>query len=212
MANTSSNENPNENSNDDGPGGQPRLARGAMPMPRVTGIPKFDGKHVEEWLEQYNGVANDWGVQTEGKVNGLIWYLSREEPQNIYDFVKRLASYKSRNWTAIEEDLRDAFPDEDEQERYTVSDLRELTRREAQHELTSLTDLTDYRVRFERVAAWLKDHKLINDDEMADEFYSGLPRHIRELLMVEARITSRARETAGGAGGSGTASMVVTPQ
>jgi hypothetical protein len=117
----------------------------------------------------------------------LIWYLSREEPLNIYDWVKRLASFKWRDWDQLVTDLRDTFPDED-QDKYAVSDLRALTDEQATYEMATVTELVQYRVRYERIAGWLREKEMISDAEMARQFYAGLPRTIRDALFVEARV------------------------
>jgi len=146
-------------------------------------IPIFKGKNTGTWLDKYNLVAKTVNATPEGKVNGLIWYLSDDEP-DILSFVKTLPCWQQKDWDAIESELRRAFPDMEEDSRYNAEDLRRFINKP--RAVGTVADLSDYYVDFQKVGGWLMMKGEITEREHARFFYMGLPQTIRDALELQA--------------------------
>ncbi|GAA5913326.1 hypothetical protein JCM6882_004088 [Rhodosporidiobolus microsporus] len=67
-----------------------------MPMPKVTGLSKFDGSKLESWLAEYDLMAATYEVSDTAKTVGFIWYCTKE-PIDIFEYVRDLDSYKAKD-------------------------------------------------------------------------------------------------------------------
>ena len=57
--------------------------KGTMPLRSFSNIPLFRGNGVNAFLDLYNTVADDFEVSDEGRVKGLIHYLSEESKEHL---------------------------------------------------------------------------------------------------------------------------------
>jgi hypothetical protein len=167
----------------------------AMPMPKVTGLPHFDGSHLEEFVVQYELMARTYGISDVGKTIGFIWYCTKD-PIDVFSHVKDLDSYIAAHWGALLSDLREAFPDESERGKYSTRQLRSLSQEQAKKPLESVAELSQYRLSFLKIARWLQERNLITESELTKEFLRGLPKDIQRSLAVRETMRSEARARA----------------
>jgi hypothetical protein len=61
---------------------------GIMPPPRRSGLSNFDGHDLEDWLEQYESLANVNRISEANMVMGMRNYVDNNNPWELKDYVR----------------------------------------------------------------------------------------------------------------------------
>ncbi|BGP20468.1 hypothetical protein JCM10213v2_008629 [Rhodosporidiobolus nylandii] len=131
-------------------------------------------------------MAETHNISDRGKAKGLLWYASQGGEDDVFEYVSELASYARGDWTALVVNLRDAYPDKSNKNKFTVQDLHELAKAQSARPLADISELSRYKRSFERIARWLERRGKATSLELAKEFVRGLPRDLKSRLVAQA--------------------------
>jgi hypothetical protein len=162
--------------------------KGTMPLRTFSNIPLFTGHNVNGFLDRYNTVADDFEVQPEERVKGLVYYLQEDGPKNILQFVRTLPEWTSKDWVGMQEVLRRTFPEARERSRYDIDDLRMVINKN--RDLLTMKKLSDYYFEYKMIADYLLSVQDITRKEHGALFFRGLPLQTRYALEAREKLRS----------------------
>ena len=94
-----------------------RAAYPVMPRPGQPGALRFDGKNISEFLDDWNLECEDYDYSDEQKCTRFPNYCE----SMIKDVVKLLPGYVSRDWTALQTDLKGLYWQHDKPKNTTAA-------------------------------------------------------------------------------------------
>ncbi|KAF9053509.1 hypothetical protein BJ165DRAFT_1325135, partial [Panaeolus papilionaceus] len=152
----------------------------AMPIPRTSSAPLFDGKYVNDFISTLEHHARVAGLADTDITGHVIRYCTDE--------VKRVIRYseelQAKDWNATKQMLLDLYGAEDQPSKISLENLRTFIRETARgREFTTRAELDAYHRGYVSIAAQLKHDKVIDANEMKLKFIAGLPKKTREFVI-----------------------------
>ncbi|KAF5384797.1 hypothetical protein D9615_000947 [Tricholomella constricta] len=160
----------------------------AMPVPGGRRAPYFDGTDPSELLDffqELEDLATDCGLTDEEKAKVLVKYTT----SRMKSFWKSLPAYKPVNWTQLKTEIMDAIPGGKKGERYTLSDLKKLVRRNETHRIRSEKKLVRYYQDFRPIAVYLENDGKISANEKNRMFWNGLHKKAQNKIKKRLEIS-----------------------
>jgi hypothetical protein len=153
-----------------------------MPPPRRKHSPFYDGKprHLTNFLREYEVAADAALLADPARVERIIDYVK----PRIADYWSRFPEYTvaTKTWEAFKAAVLKDNPEASLEQRYSLSELRRLTKRQSKNSIKSLTDLASYTRSFKEISSWLIDHKHIAELERDQAYLDGFKTSFRTSL------------------------------
>ena len=160
-----------------------------LPVPGSKNAPKkFTGKysrvkrftdHVKKLIEGVTGLD---GTQ---KCRILLEYCSTK----VADFLERLNSFKSHDFNKLVEDIHMYYDADLAESKWKEKDLMSHIREYRRNKIKTLSEWKAYNRRFIRIANWLKDKTLIDDNHYKTYFWDGIHKELQAIF--ETRIMNK---------------------
>ncbi|KAJ7029493.1 hypothetical protein C8F04DRAFT_962861, partial [Mycena alexandri] len=160
-----------------------------MPALNTRGAPKkFKGSphdvvkflgHMEKLFTQNNVVDN---IE---KIECMAEYCSR----NVVHILEGMANYTTPDWPLLVTAMGTMFDADKDQQRHREYDLKKLTDSWRKTHIRSMTDWRQYLREFTKIAGWLVNHGIIDEDTAARYMWKGL--HISLRSLVEDRLLAQ---------------------
>jgi len=95
-----------------------------MPAPRSREAPRFKGKYIKEFLDEFETLAKAAGISDKERCHYLARYCREDKKHfNHKRFVKSLQEYQEENWPELKKTLELSYPPEEEEFSVTVKVL-----------------------------------------------------------------------------------------
>ena len=152
-----------------------------MPSIRSKLAPYFSGKisqPIEEFLEEYDELADKHGLTDRQKVETVIRYVN-EQQRHIW---RSLDGFLNRDWDQFRAELRDEYVSPTAAGKHTKKMLIELAEDSAQSRMEYETDVIDYHRQFNTISKPLIDNGKITISERNILFWHGFHPEDRRAL------------------------------
>ncbi|KAK4706029.1 hypothetical protein P7C70_g169, partial [Phenoliferia sp. Uapishka_3] len=158
-----------------------RLYVGQAPVKRdipKNKIPKFKGVKVSRFLERYEIEFLARGCTEQD----MAFYLPTSVKLDWLQLVRGLPGYATRNWAQLKKSMKDTFGDE-EKYKYSLNHLRRfVTAQKRKGRPDKLSRVNRVYLKFAEISTYLKDKKIISEQEESRSFLSLLPEDIVEMF------------------------------
>jgi len=144
-------------------------------------VPFFSGNIndlIEDFLQEYNELADSYRLSSRQKVETVIWYIA----QSQRDIWKSLEGYVNCDWSDLCRNLRDEYVNPTPQGRYSKQKLQDYTNRRARHQIKDKEDVLKYYRVFNRLSKPLLDSDRITTGERNAAFWQGFHPDDRKAL------------------------------
>ena len=148
-----------------------------MPGPRSRDAPRFEGRKLTRFLEEFEVLAAAADLKDKQKCEYLLRYCRGEAEE----FVESLEEYVTRNWTALAKKLVESYPPDDEERHYTIRTLVTFVKQDRTISDTSSFD--KYNRRFGVISRALDRKKMLAERNRDDYFFKGVkPVSLRKRI------------------------------
>jgi hypothetical protein len=157
-----------------------------MPVPGSEGMPYFSGANITEFLERFEELCDEYQVvDRKAKLPRYCDSARRE-------IVKSLPEWESgAKWEELAEALKEEFRSSDRyQSTYSMTFLNEYIRMPRTNE-----GLKDYCRQYASVSKVLVARKVMSEVDRGRLFLMGLPKQIRERLVIKFKVDDAKPET-----------------
>ncbi|KZP28133.1 hypothetical protein FIBSPDRAFT_685114, partial [Athelia psychrophila] len=128
--------------------------------------------HYELLLEQHN-IHN-------GKDRCEL--ITRYVSDKVSQFIQALDSYNSHNWPALQSDILKYYDADKDTKKYRPEDLTKLVLQSKKQRIRNLAEWRHYGRKFITIGGWLLRKTKITTEVYATQYWSGIPRSLREKL------------------------------
>ena len=162
--------------------------RGSMPMPTSDQAPRFKGKNLRRFLDDYRIATTSAGWTDIERCANLASYCRSP----IARFVRTLQPVINRDWPATVQALRNFYPSDEYKGKFKREDLERFVKKK--HHITSQREFAEYYREFCRRTQALSVP--ITASDVNRMFWYGLPETLRqevrfELLMRNPNLNKR---------------------
>jgi hypothetical protein len=153
-----------------------------MPPPRRKHSPYYDGKprHLNNFIREYEVAADAAMLDDAARVDRVVDYVK----PRIADYWSRFPEYTvaTKRWDTFKAAVLKDNPEASLEQRYSLSELRRLTKRQSKDSIKSLSDLASYTRSFKEISSWLIDNKHIAELERDQAYLKGFKPSFRTDL------------------------------
>ncbi|KAL6309072.1 hypothetical protein BKA93DRAFT_715465, partial [Sparassis latifolia] len=154
--------------------------RGGKQAPRTF---KDQSSQVKDFLEDYDALLSFNQVTDNGlKCKTIGRYCSRA----VREVIETLSDYKTPNWDNLKAEILKIYDSERNERWFKRTDLKDFCRTARHSSIHSLSTVRSYYCGFQRIAGWLKEKNMIDEDTYNKAFWKGLPRTLRPR--IESRV------------------------
>ncbi|KAJ3749851.1 hypothetical protein DFH05DRAFT_1517963 [Lentinula detonsa] len=157
-----------------------------MPIPRTPSAPLFNGKYLNDFLEQIVLHANQAG---ETDKDQMVKYILSYSSDLVKDTIRFMDEFDTTNtsitWDKAKEALRSLYGSYDKPTDYTQEELKEFCKDQSAKSLFSKnSEIELYYRKFIAIASSLKKKGTITDKEANSYFVLGLPHTMKEWFLA----------------------------
>ena len=160
----------------------------AMPGPRNKDAPlKFRGHYAkaQPFLMHYEDLLEACGITDDAeKCKHIMKYVST----HVGKLIGVLPEYQDEDWNALKAAFLHLYDADRDTARYTSKDLRRYTTKATKRSMKSLSQWKAYLREFAKRAEWLRKVGKISDNEYLKEFWRGLPKKFRKMVMNHQKV------------------------
>ncbi|KAF8296984.1 hypothetical protein DL93DRAFT_2047443, partial [Clavulina sp. PMI_390] len=149
-----------------------------MPLPGSDGAPRFRGKHLRAFLDDYNMATTSAGWSDSEKCDHLPKYVSHANREIVLKMKPRL----DKDWVGTEKRMKELFSMGDEKERFTQDSINRFTRKS--RSIRSKKEYAAFYREFTRRADNLKTSEAMSPGEKNKYFWKGLPSPLRQSILL----------------------------
>ena len=152
-----------------------------MPSTRSKTAPRFSGEidiPIEEFLKEYEELADGCGLTQHQKVETVIWYVSTSQ-RHIWT---SLAGFAARDWSDLCRQLRKEYISPSTQGRYSKQKLVELANSSTELPMEEEADMINYHRDFNTLSKPLLEARRITEGERNAIFWHGFHPDNRRVL------------------------------
>jgi hypothetical protein len=154
--------------------------RGNMPMPTSNQAPRFKGRNLQRFLDDYRIATTSAGWTDAERCANLPSYCRT----SIARFVRTLNPVVNRDWLATIHALRNFYPSDDSKGRFKREDIERFVKKK--HRITSRREFAEYYREFCRRVQALSVPIAASDINRM--FWFGLPKALRLELRIELQM------------------------
>jgi hypothetical protein len=143
-----------------------------MPRPGQPGAMEFNGTNVSEFLENWNIECDDYGLNDSQKCIRLPNYCTPV----IKDIVKLLGGYETRDWAALQKELKDLYWQNDTPKNSTTA-LCKLIKD------APTMDLNIYVLKYSAITDALVSKGALSSLDRVGRLLDGLPEELRKRVL-----------------------------
>ena len=157
-----------------------------MPVPGSEGMPYFSGANITEFLERFDELCDEYQVvDKKAKLPRYCDSARREVVKSLPEWEKGV------EWEELVEALKEEFRSSDRyQSTYSMTFLNEYIRMPRTNE-----GLKEYCRQYSSVSKVLVVRKVLSEVDRGRLFLMGLPKKIRERLVIEFKVDDVKPET-----------------
>ncbi|KAF8297807.1 hypothetical protein DL93DRAFT_2192437, partial [Clavulina sp. PMI_390] len=156
--------------------GSKRLS--VMPNPHSHDAPRFRGKHLRQFLEDYSTSANNAGWSDAKKCEELVNYCSGAARDIVAEDIPEVAT---KNWEGLKQRLFDLYDPKGGRHRYPQQKLSEYV--DKQRRITTQNEFAEYRRGFSKIVANLYPSQKLTQIERNRFFWRGIPATLQDVVM-----------------------------
>lgn len=157
-----------------------QVGRGSMPMPTSDQAPRFKGKNLQRFLDDYRIATTSAGWTDTERCTNLASYCR----SSIARFVKTLSPVINRDWPATIQALRNFYPSDEYRGKFRREDLERFVKKK--HQVASRREFAEYHREFCRRAQALTVN--ITTSDINRMFWIGLPKTLRQEIRFELQM------------------------
>ncbi|KAJ3739185.1 hypothetical protein DFH05DRAFT_1530459 [Lentinula detonsa] len=167
-----------------------------MPIPRTPSAPLFNGKYLDDFLEQIVLHANQAGETEKDRMVKYILSYSSDMVKDTIRFMEEFDPKKSDpSWTDARNALLSLYGSYDRPTDYTVEELKEFCRdQSAKSSFAKTSDIEVYYRDFIAIASSLKKKGAVTEKEVNYYFVLGLPHSMKEWFLAAVPSLKRTRD------------------
>ncbi|KZP22870.1 hypothetical protein FIBSPDRAFT_889991 [Athelia psychrophila] len=109
-----------------------------------------------------------------------------DETDKVAEFIEALDSYNAQNWVALKQDILKYYDADKDTKKYRVEDLTKLVQHCKKQRIRNLAEWRHYGRKFITIGGWLLRKTKINSDAYATQYWSGIPRNLRDEINAAA--------------------------
>ncbi|KAJ3816580.1 hypothetical protein F5880DRAFT_231759, partial [Lentinula raphanica] len=167
-----------------------------MPIPRTPSAPLFNGRYIDDFLEQIILHATQAG---ETDKNKMVKYIVSYSSDQVKDTIRFMDEFDLDNpaisWEAAKDALKSLYGSRDKPTEYTEEELKEFCKeRSAKFSFSKLSDIENYYRDFIAIATSLKKKGTITEKEFNYYFVLGIPRSMKDWFLSAAPESKRTRD------------------
>jgi hypothetical protein len=148
-----------------------------MPGPRNRDAPRFDGRKLRRFLEEFKTLATAAGLDDKKKCEHIVRYCRGEAEA----FVETSPEFKKKQWAELKHQLKIHYPPDDEEWYFTEKHLEAHVKKD--RNINNLASFDKYLHRFKIISNSLEDKKMLAEWKRDDLFYKGIkPISLRKRL------------------------------
>ncbi|KAF8304849.1 hypothetical protein DL93DRAFT_2026686, partial [Clavulina sp. PMI_390] len=151
-----------------------------MPNPHSRDAPRFRGKHLRQFLEDYNTSANNAGWNDERKCEELVNYCSGTARDIVAEDIPEV---DKRDWEGVKQRLFELYDPKGGRHRYPQQKLTEYTSKK--RTITSQAEFADYRRGFSKIVSNLYPSQKLTPAERNRYFWRGIPAKLQSVIMSQ---------------------------
>ncbi|KAJ3745973.1 hypothetical protein DFH05DRAFT_1458361 [Lentinula detonsa] len=157
-----------------------------MPIPRTPSAPLFNGKYLNDFLEQIILHANQAG---ETNKDQMVKYILSYSSDLVKDTIRFMDEFDPTNtsitWDNAKDALRSLYGSYDKPTDYTQEELKEFCKdQSAKSPFSKNSEIKSYYREFIAIASSLKKKGTITDKEANYYFVLGLPHSMKEWFLA----------------------------
>ncbi|KAJ3740280.1 hypothetical protein DFH05DRAFT_1529593 [Lentinula detonsa] len=170
--------------------------RTPMPIPRTPSAPLFNGRYIEDFLEQIILHATQAG---ESDKDRMVKYMVSYSSDQVKDTIRFMDEFDldgpSLSWDVAKEVLKSLYGSRDKPTEYTEEELKEFCKeRSAKSNLSKLSDIEKYYRDFIAIATSLKKKGIITEKTFNYYFVLGLPHAMKDWFLSAAPESKRTQD------------------
>ncbi|KAJ3779603.1 hypothetical protein GGU10DRAFT_382183, partial [Lentinula aff. detonsa] len=167
-----------------------------MPIPRTPSAPLFNGKYLNDFLEQIVLHANQAG---ETDKDQMVKYILSYSSDLVKDTIRFMDEFDPTNtsitWDNAKDALRSLYGSYDKPTDYTQEELKEFCKdQSAKSPFSKNSEIESYYREFIAIASSLKKKGTITDKEANSYFVLGLPHTMKEWFLAALPSQNRTRD------------------
>jgi len=165
------------------------LYRAPMPLPTSPGTPYFEGANITEFLERFEEMCEDYGVETdEEKLRRMPKYCA----EGVGRGIKSMPEWIEKKWGDLKKELGVEFRSQDV---YQQTHSRRYLQAFVSKDRKSSDDLRQYARQFSAISSVLVEKKVMDEYTRGSWFLQGLPEKIRKKLIKKFQIKEEEPDT-----------------
>ena len=143
--------------------------------------PKFTGKYnkakrfTDHYAKLIQGIPDMSGAQ---KCQSMMQYCSTK----VSNFLEQISSYRNNNFDQLVKDIHDYYDVQLAESRWKEKDLIKFIKQYKNTKIKTLSQWKAYNRRFLRIANWLKNHTLIDDNHYKAYFWDGIHKDLQAIF------------------------------
>jgi hypothetical protein len=157
-----------------------------LPIPGTKFAPKkFTGRYnrAKRFTDHYkNLISGITTITNQQKCELLLQYCSTK----VSDFLEQLPSHRTGDFDQFIRDILNFYDASLSESRWKEKDLIKFVKQRKGHKVKTLSQWKAYNRRFVRVANWLLNNQLIDDNHYRTYYWDGIPKGLQEIF--EARL------------------------
>lgn len=159
-----------------------------MPRPRAKGAPRFKGKRVKEFLEEFEELATACGIDKARLPKLVVRYCSSK----VADVIRYRDVFGGQDWDKATAELITLYESSDQRPHATAVEFRQLTNKSsALSRFASRRELDEYVREFMRISGDLVKRGQLTVTKRNLRFYQGLPSSDRNKIRPQLTSTDR---------------------
>ena len=153
-----------------------------MPAPRSREAPRFKGKYIKEFLDEFETLAKAAGISDKERCHYLARYCREDKKHFDHKrFVKSLQEYQEENWPELKKTLELSYPPEEEEFSVTVKALNRFVVKT--RSISDLAGFDEYYRNFVLLANLLVKKNKISTEDRNHYFFHGIqPYSLRKQI------------------------------
>ena len=158
-----------------------------MPMANSREAPRFssDPSGFDSFFEDVQELADRAGIDHQSTIKWACRYAGSES-----DSWKHLQSFKDSDWTKFKKEVRQGYPQLDEDRRYTHHDLQVVAESARSYRNMSRADLGTYYRRFLACSSYLIGRNRLSVREQSSMYLDGFPQPVGAAILERLRIVA----------------------
>ena len=160
-----------------------------MPALRTKEAPRFKGKYLKDFLDEFEILAKAAGISDAECCDYLVRYCCRDKSGFDHKrFVKGLKEYLKTDWKKLKAHLTKCYPPEEEEFSVTKKALVKFIQRN--RNIHDLMSFDEYYRNFGLLANTLEVKKKLKEDERNSLFIHGIPYSLRKKIIDKLLCTN----------------------